>query len=172
MLARLSLGPVKDLDPAPVHDVAPVRPPLEEGLRELPAAECWARLERHSLGRLAIVVLREPYIFPVTYTARAGAIAFRTGPGTKLNRGPGSPACFEVDFYDPIAEMGWSVVARGVLRDISQAEDPLSQELRALRLAPAAPGYRPNWMAIEVNTISGRAFGHRPLPVSRDSFWR
>jgi nitroimidazol reductase NimA-like FMN-containing flavoprotein (pyridoxamine 5'-phosphate oxidase superfamily) len=120
--------------------------------------ECWELLRTHDLGRLAIVVERRPRIFPVNYAAGEGAVVFRTEPGAKLQYGPGSKACFEIDDYDQGTSVAWSVMVVGALEDITDANDERSLGLRGLAIEPAAPGNRLHWLALIAEEVSGRSF--------------
>lgn len=133
------------------------QPPRSE-LAALSEEECWDLLRGHDLGRLAIVVGEAPLIFPINYAAHAGALVFQTAPGTKLDRGPGSCAAFEIDGYDERSAAGWSVLASGVLQDISDAVDHFAVELRAIAVWPMAPGLRASRLALYVDVVSGRRF--------------
>jgi len=127
-------------------------------LQPLSADECWEHLHAHQLGRIAIVVAGLPKIFPVNYAAGEGAIVFRSDPGSKLAHGPGSPACFEVDDYNPSSGIGWSVMVTGPLEDITSADDPVSARLRSLGVEPLAPGRHLHWLALRADEVSGRIF--------------
>ncbi len=127
-------------------------------LQALSEDECWAHLQGHQLGRIAIVVGGLPRVFPVNYAAGEGAIVFRSDPGSKLVHGPGSPACFEIDDYSPASGVGWSVVVSGRLEDITDADDPVSARLRSLPVEPLAPGRHLHWLALRADEISGRTF--------------
>jgi len=125
---------------------------------DLSEDDCWAHLKGSGFGRLAIVVDGVPRVYPMNYASADGALAFRTEAGTKLRRGPGSMACLEIDGYDPREALGWSVMAVGMLKDITDAPDERSVRLRALPLVPSAPGARRHWLALEVSEVSGRCF--------------
>jgi len=129
-----------------------------ENLAVLTEPECWSRLEAHNLGRLAVVVAGAPRIFPINYAVGEGAIVFRTQPGAKLAHGPGSAVCFEIDAYEETSGSGWSVMAVGVLEDITNADDARSRRLRQLRVRPQAPGERAFWLALTPNEVTGRSF--------------
>jgi nitroimidazol reductase NimA-like FMN-containing flavoprotein (pyridoxamine 5'-phosphate oxidase superfamily) len=120
--------------------------------------DCWALLRSHKLGRLAIVIEGLPRIFPVNYAVADDAVVFRTGPGAKLQHGPGAAACFEIDDYDQKTAMAWSVMAVGVLKDITDANDKRSRGLRRLAVEPVAPGQRLHWLALNADEVSGRSF--------------
>lgn len=125
---------------------------------ELSETECAQLLQTQSVGRIALVVEGRPEIFPVNYAFDDGVVVFRTATGLKLERGPYTPAAFEVDQYDTKAGVAWSVVVHGTAQDISQSLDSLSESLRKLTVTPAAPGPRPHWMAVYADKITGRRF--------------
>lgn len=75
--------------------------------------DCWTLLRSHSLGRVAIVVEGRPRIFPVNYAAGDATVVFRAEPGVKLQPGPGSAACFEIDDYNRVTSIAWSVMVVG-----------------------------------------------------------
>jgi nitroimidazol reductase NimA-like FMN-containing flavoprotein (pyridoxamine 5'-phosphate oxidase superfamily) len=118
--------------------------------------DCWSLLKSHDLGRLAIVVAGWPRVFPINYAVGEGALVFRTEPGAKLAHGPGSAVCFEIDGYDEENASGWSVMAVGILRDITG--DPGAKRLRELPVLPRAPGKRTHWLALIPDEVSGRRF--------------
>jgi uncharacterized protein len=76
-------------------------------LEEIQEAECLKMLARNRLGRIALVVEARQEIFPVTYGLRAGTVAFRTAPGTKLSYAPEAQVALEIDEYDPETGGGW-----------------------------------------------------------------
>lgn len=120
--------------------------------------ECWAHLATHKLGRLGLVVDGRPLVFPINYAAGDGAIVMRSDPGTKLRQGPGRPACFEIDGYEETSGVGWSVIAQGLLEDITDSDDARAKRLRALPVRPQAPGERSHWLALTPTEVSGRSF--------------
>jgi uncharacterized protein len=120
--------------------------------------DCWSLLRTHNLGRLAIVIEGRPRIFPVNYATAADAVVFRTEPGAKLQYGPGSAACFEIDDHDPGTSMAWSVMVVGILKDITDASDERSRSLRRLAVEPVAPGQKLHWLALNADEVSGRSF--------------
>ena len=123
-------------------------------LEEMDEAECWDRLRAHNLGRLGLVVGAEPLILPVNYSAGDHAIVFRTAPGTKLEHGPGSIGCFEIDGFDERTGFGWSVLVTGPISAV-----PEDDTLRRLPVHPLAPGKRRDyWLALRSWRISGRRF--------------
>jgi hypothetical protein len=85
---------------------------------------------------------------------------FRRAAGAKAKYGPGSRACFEIDGWDDRTGTGWSVMVRGLIRDITEATDEQAEELRRLPLHPAAPGVRDHLLALSAKP------GERP-PLRR-----
>jgi nitroimidazol reductase NimA-like FMN-containing flavoprotein (pyridoxamine 5'-phosphate oxidase superfamily) len=76
--------------------------------------ECWALLRTVAVGRLAVVILNQPDIFPVNHVVDGGRILFRTAEGTKLAAAlPGQAVAYEADGYDPACGEAWSVVIKG-----------------------------------------------------------
>lgn len=129
----------------------PVEPPVT-----LSASESWALLREAVVGRLAVVVDGQPDIFPVNYLVDHGSIVFRTAEGTKLTGSIGQPVAFEVDAYDPGRGDAWSVVLKGVAREVHA----LSEVLDALDL-PLFPWHaapKPRIVRIEPDVVSGRRF--------------
>lgn len=132
--------------------------PASSQVLTLSEDECWALVRENGLGRVAIIVEGIPRIFPVNYAAAEGSVVFRTEPGTKLEHGPGSSACFEIDGYDRNAAVGWSVMVVGILQDITNSKDERSLRLRRLTVDPAAPGARLHWLELRAEEVSGRSF--------------
>ena len=87
-------------------------------------------------------------IFPVNYAMDGDAVAVRTDAGSGIDGSILRRVAFEVDHIDPEAHEGWSVVVRGVARDITDALDPPSAHTRALPLSPWAPGFKTTWIKI------------------------
>ena len=132
--------------------------PASANVLVLSDEDCWSLLRSHRLGRVAIVIEGRPRIFPVSYAAGEDTVVFRTEPGAKLQYGPGSAACFEIDDYDQRTSMAWSVMVVGVLKDITDATDARSRGLRRLAVEPVAPGRRVHWLALGADEVSGRSF--------------
>ena len=132
--------------------------PASANVLTLSNEDCWSLLRTHNLGRLAIVIDDRPRILPVNYAAGEDAVVFRTEPGAKLQHGPGSAVCFEIDDYDQGTSMAWSVMVIGVLKDITDASDQRSRGLRRLAVEPVAPGQRLHWLALTADEVSGRSF--------------
>ena len=127
-------------------------------LEEIPEDECLQLLERHDLGRIAIVVDGQPLIFPVNYALSQRVVTFRTAHGTKLANAPGSNIAFEIDEYDRSTRVGWSVLVLGVAVDATTALDDVSWMARGGTPHPLAPGVKIHRLAIKPTSITGRRF--------------
>lgn len=80
---------------------------------------CWEMLATGSVGRVAFFFDGQTEIFPVNYDVDGDGIVFRSNAGRKM-ASIGSQVAFEVDFLDPAARSGWSVVVRGTARDVTE----------------------------------------------------
>ncbi len=123
---------------------------------ELDRERCIDLLETQAVGRLAVTVDGEPEIFPVNYRFMDDTIVIRTDTGTKLNGATLGRVAFEIDHIYRCNRKGWSVVARGSARDISNEMDRWAVRLRGLALHPWAPGPKTHWLAIAEPVITGR----------------
>ena len=136
-------------------------------LEAMPDAECVKRLRSSDIGRIALVDHEvRPVIFPVNYFFDEGVIAFRTGPGSKLDLAPGAPVCFEIDGLDQDTSIGWSVVAKGIAHDITEPRGAPTGRMRFWPGQPLAPGSREHWIGIWVDEITGRWFRTAAHPLT------
>ena len=133
-------------------------PELHTDLEEISEDECLQLLDRHKLGRLAIVVDGQPLIFPVNYALSHRVVTFRTAHGTKLANAPGTNVAFEIDEYDALTGVGWSVLVQGVGVDATTALDDVSWTARGATPHPLAPGVKVHRLAIRPTRITGRRF--------------
>lgn len=131
----------------------------EANLEELSEAECLALLGTKAVGRIAVVRDGHPLIFPVNYVLEERTVAFRTDPGTKLDWATLARVAFEVDEVDETRRVGWSVVVRGVGREVTGALDAWSERITARQLEPWAGGAKEHWVAIANPAFSGRRIG-------------
>ena len=128
----------------------------------LSADVCLRLLQQASLGRLAFAIAGHPEIFPINYSMDGDVIMLRTAPGTKLRHAPHRRVAFEVDGVDADEGVAWSVVAKGLLEDITTRSDPFSIARRKVRVNTLAPGERKYSLAIYPAEISGRRFPFGP----------
>jgi nitroimidazol reductase NimA-like FMN-containing flavoprotein (pyridoxamine 5'-phosphate oxidase superfamily) len=132
------------------------------GIEILDEEECLRRLAADEIGRLGVIVGGAPMIFPVNYVLDGTSIAFRTAPGTKLDVGPRSRACFEVDVFDRARRSGWSVVATGRLEEVTHYDSTTFERLRQLPIDPWADGDKPHLMRLVADRFTGREVTHEP----------
>jgi hypothetical protein len=94
---------------------------------ELDPAEAMRLLASTSLGRIVFTVNALPAIRPVNHIVLDGDIIVRTHRGSALaahvqDTGmPGTVIAYEADDIDPCTHLGWSVVATGYSRLITDA---------------------------------------------------
>jgi nitroimidazol reductase NimA-like FMN-containing flavoprotein (pyridoxamine 5'-phosphate oxidase superfamily) len=133
--------------------------PRPEQLEILGDVDCANLLRSHDLGRL-VLVDREarPLIFPVNYFFDEGVIVFRTAPGTKLDLVPGAHVSFEIDGFDPDEGLGWSVLVKGIARDISNPRGAPTGRMLFWPVRPMVPGALDHWVGIWASEITGRRF--------------
>lgn len=133
---------------------------VESGQIEVvPDAECVRLLRSHDLGRIAVVDSEaRPIIFPINYFFDEGVVVFRTAHGAKLDLAPSKHVCFEIDGWDEVTGVGWSVVVRGIAHDITQPRGMPIGRMHYWPVHPVAPGSRHHLVGIWANEITGRRF--------------
>jgi nitroimidazol reductase NimA-like FMN-containing flavoprotein (pyridoxamine 5'-phosphate oxidase superfamily) len=118
---------------------------------------CRTLLASHHIGRVAFVGSDGvPTVLPVNYVVDGNDVVLRTDRGLIREHLPSRRVAFEVDDFDTTAETGWSVLMRGRARDVTET---LADSYKSgLRRAPHAwaPGDRTQFLAIEIERISGR----------------
>lgn len=132
------------------------------GLAWLDREQCLAFLAEEEVGRLAFVVGGTPAIVPVNYRLDGDIVVFRTGPGAKLDDGPGRRVSFEIDSFDRGRRRGWSVVVTGRLEEVTPYDSAAYERVAGLGVDPWAEGDRSHWLRLVPTRITGRRIG--PLP--------
>jgi uncharacterized protein len=132
--------------------------PLEPGnLDEVSPEECWQLVATQPIGRVAVIVGHYPLVFPVNFAVDDKTILYRTGAGTKLHSIHRSNVTFEVDAIDPVHRTGWSVMIKGVARELSPTHDRGAVSRAEFGGAtPWAPGERAHLIRIIADQITGR----------------
>lgn len=126
---------------------------------ELAPHRCWERLRGEAYGRLAVLDRDGPTIYPVNAVVEHGTIVFRTAAGSKLDAIRAEPrVAFEVDGVDDDTGLAWSVLVRGIARELTAIDDVGATELG---LTPWQAGDKPSYVRVEPDSISGRAFHRR-----------
>jgi len=143
-------GGFDDLDGSAAH------PSMVAYVEPVSRNECLNMLARTSVGRLGLVVQREPVIVPVKYGLDGDHILFRTPPASTLAGVTAATVAFEIDHLDASQRAGWSVLVRGWVEDITDAVDATSQRLRRLPVATWDPDGDRRWYVISPRAITGR----------------
>ena len=126
------------------------------GTEYLTEAECWSRLDRHVVARLAVDIAGRPDIFPINYVVDGGSIVFRSGAGTKLAGAVlGRHVAIEIDGLDVDGTV-WSVVVKGIAHEITEMTERF--EIEELPLYPWITSHKPNFVRIEPHLTTGRRF--------------
>jgi hypothetical protein len=126
-------------------------------LIELTAEECRQLLaaRRPRLGRIAFVAAGWPMVFPMNYAVDRDLIYFKTAPGSKLLAAVRmQQVSFQVDDVDESWQEGWSVLALGRLRMVTDPEEIEAVSQMALR--PWAGGDRRHYLRLGIESVSGR----------------
>src|SRR5206468_8726785 len=120
--------------------------------------QCQDLLGSKNIGRIAFSVVDVPEILPVNYASDRSTVVFRTAEDTKLRHAVMRRVAFEVDEWNPATGVGWSVVIKGVAREITSGLDPFAAALRTRPVVPLPPGAREYWIATYPPGITGRRF--------------
>lgn len=125
-------------------------------LVELSATECLALLRDAAVGRVGTSADALPVVLPVNFVLDDDTVVFRTVPGTKLDAAvAGRVVAFEVDGSDPAHEVGWSVLIRGIAREVTDADE--LARVRALPLRSwARHGDSDRYVRIQAELVTGR----------------
>jgi hypothetical protein len=133
-------------------------------LEELSYQECMYLLGTAQVGRLAVVVGHYPQVFPVNYRLDGSTVVFRTHIGTKLLAAHHQNVGFEVDYLDPVARSGWSVLIQGMAEDVTDREaDPVTDRTRAAGVEPWTGGDNPRLVRIIPAKTTGRRIAHHEM---------
>jgi hypothetical protein len=120
---------------------------------QLGRSACLALLGSKHFGRL-VADTDEPVVVPVNFALRGEALIVRTDREARVVHRIGSTALFESDIVDERRSICWSVIAEGLLEDVTSdlADD---SDLRA-ELEPWAGGPKECWLRLTIDKISGR----------------
>jgi nitroimidazol reductase NimA-like FMN-containing flavoprotein (pyridoxamine 5'-phosphate oxidase superfamily) len=123
-------------------------------MRVLIRQECLDLLAEQEVGRIAVVLGRQPLIFPVNYVLDGDTIVFRTDPGTKLAAASFELVAFEVDRIDHRGS--WSVLVQGVGHHVTPEFSRVFERVRTLAVTCWAPGDKEHWVRVLPKEITGR----------------
>jgi len=129
---------------------------LSEGvLEELTRPDCLRLLGQRGIGRVAVVVDDYPVVVPVNYRVveidEGVAVVVRTQPGSVIDQAP--RVGFQVDGVDPVHRLGWSVLVRGTLDHLDDADVALlGEEIDPLPWVAE----QSSWLVVRPTVITGR----------------
>ena len=126
-------------------------------LEELSEQACRLLLDSVAVGRIAFVVDGLPVILPVNYRLlnddSSLSIVLRARTGHIID-GTARSVAFQIDGIDLGHHRGWSVLVRGELRHLDDAEiEGLSERFDP---KPWPQQERTSWLAIKAETVTGR----------------
>jgi len=131
------------------------------GTADLTERECWARLRAEAYGRLAVIGVDGPMVYPINAIVDHGSIVFRTTEGKKLDAMRADPrVAFEVDGWDPADDLAWSVIVAGQAREVVRMHEGL--DVTELGVTPWQAGSKPTFIRITPTAITGRVFQRIP----------
>ncbi|MFI1466621.1 helix-turn-helix domain-containing protein [Streptomyces wuyuanensis] len=124
-------------------------------LAELDESECRDLMAAHGVGRIGVLTPGGPAVVPVNYLVDGTDIAFRTALGKVPAFAAGSEVAFEVDRVDDAFSSGWSVLAVGTARAVTD-EDAVRRLAELAPTTPWAGGPRDLWIVLSPTRLSGR----------------
>ena len=102
-----------------------------------------------------------PVALPVNFTVDGDGLVFVAARDTVLDAvGDGTDAGFQVDHFERLYQLGWSVLVAGPAREVTEFAD--LHRVRALPLQPWAPGERDRFIRIEFTRVTGRRIVDSP----------
>jgi nitroimidazol reductase NimA-like FMN-containing flavoprotein (pyridoxamine 5'-phosphate oxidase superfamily) len=130
---------------------------------ELTEGECWRLLASVSIGRVVFTHRAMPAIRPVNHLVDGQTIIIRAHNGAAItsramkeagrpSAPPGSVVCYEADELDPVRHTGWSVIATGLARLVT---DPADIARYSAATEPWIAGEMNQVVAIEPGYLSG-----------------
>lgn len=130
---------------------------------ELTEGECWYLLASASIGRLVFTQRAMPAIRPVNHLVDGRKIIIRTHNGAAITsralagasgqgNPPGAVVTYEADELDPVRRTGWSVIATGLARLVT---DPADIARYTAAIEPWIAGEMDQVLMIEPEFISG-----------------
>lgn len=130
---------------------------VNDGAVPLTEDECHQLLQTHRprLGRLAFVDSGWPLVLPMNFVPDGRFLWFRTAAGSKLLAAlEVQQVTFQLDDVDAAWQEGWSVLAFGRLRMVTDDDElALAKELP---LRPWARGDRPHYLRMDIDRLTGR----------------
>lgn len=134
------------------------------GPEELSRSQCVELLASVPVGRISGSMDALPYVFPVNFALTGDQILVRTQPGTKRDAAiAGNVVAFEADDFGDDGSWGWSVLARGIARTVSDDAGRAAAQAAGLRTFACSTD-PDHFLLISIDLISGRRFDHLASP--------
>ncbi|NKZ08053.1 pyridoxamine 5'-phosphate oxidase family protein [Actinomadura latina] len=130
----------------------------QSGLQHLDEDECRALLARAVIGRIVFTHQALPAVQPVNFVLSRGDIVIKVSRRSRLaTAAADTVVAFEIDDYDTEAETGWSVVAVGRARRVTDPREITA--LESLPLRTWAPVERDTFIRVRPEFVTGRRIG-------------
>jgi hypothetical protein len=134
------------------------------GLEVLDRDECLTLLGSVSFGRVGLSMAALPVVLPVNFRLVDEQIVFSTAPGSKLRAATDHAViAFEADHVDPLEHTGWSVVATGLARVVTDAAE--GEWFLRSGVPRWLSGDEAQLVVVGTGVISGRRLRHDVPPV-------
>ena len=125
------------------------------------------RLRHARFARLAYVDGEQPVVVPVNIVAdETQHVMLRTAAESALADLDGRRVAVEIDGHDNATRSGWSILVRGVARDVTDAADVEARRWQHVTVDTWAPGVRDRLIVVLPLSITGRV-----IATNVDSDW-
>jgi hypothetical protein len=132
--------------------------PVVPRLSELSRSDALELLADARLARVGVSVDALPVVLPVFIVVVGDKIVFRTVPGTKLSAAVnGAIVAVEADRLDEQTGEGWSVLVRGIAREVTDTE--VVHAARTRLDATWLEGSREHLVEVTTDLVTGRRLG-------------
>jgi hypothetical protein len=133
---------------------------------QLTVAECLRLLSSVAVGRIVYTQRAMPAVELVNFAVDGGDIVIRTEAGGALAAATHhTVVAFEADEVDPATGQGWSVMAIGRSREVTEPLD--IARLRDIGLRSLEPGGQDHFIRVTPGILSGRRLAGEAATVSR-----
>jgi uncharacterized protein len=125
------------------------------------------RLRHARFGRVAYLDGVQPIVVPVNIVSdETQHVLLRTAAETPLARLDGQRVAVKIDGHDNADRSGWSILVRGVARDVTDAPDVEAHRWQKVTVDTWAPGVRDRLIVVLPLSITGRV-----IPSNVDGDW-
>lgn len=131
----------------------------ERSIQAMDQDECWRRLRRTQMGRLAFEAEDRIAVLPLNFLVRGKNLVFQTSLDAEFLTDQRKPLTFEVDEWS--AHEAWSVLLRGVLHSDLRSDPAMLTDVGFTPWPPDSRGPRDVVVHFEVAEVTGLAFARR-----------